>query len=208
MFCPKCRTKNESEARYCGNCGTNLESPESAFTRRQERTVEDSAAFTSTQTAVAYEPNMARPPIEVQTQYIPRPEQVATAYADEMRRQQYADEMTRLRKSLQTCRVIGVVLAVCTVSSLLMSGLSGDSAMTLPSALVCAVFFGAEAFFLPYGLAPILRWVGSHGFFIVFSWIFLLIAILTLAAAAVIAGPIYAIWARAKMREYSSLAAC
>jgi len=208
MFCPKCGTKNESEARYCGNCGTSLEGPDSAYIHRQERVKEDSAAFASMQTAVACEANMARPPIEVQTQYIPRPEQVAAAYADEMRRRQYADEAARLRGSLQTCRIIGVVLAVCTASSLIMSGLSGDSAMTLPSALACAVVWGAEAFFLPYGLAPILRWIGSHGFFIVFNWICILIAIMTLAVVAVIAGPIYAIWARAKMREYGSLAAC
>lgn len=205
MFCPSCGTKNEAEARFCGSCGISLEeraiaSPAHAAANERIADGAGQARF-----AAAWATASPCPPVEVEARFVDDHRRAAAAFADEFERREHASEAERLRKSLTTCRILGIVLALITVSSMV----SSASGATNPLGSVgFALFMGANMFFVPYGLAPILRWTGSHGFFIVFNWIFIICAFALLILVAIVASPIYIIWAKSRIKQCEAMAAC
>ena len=197
MFCPNCGTKQESDVRYCGNYGASINARE--VPRPANSVMSERHAASAGQARFSAACAAPCPPVEVKPHYVNSHQQAAAAFADEMERRRCASEAERLRKSLCICRIVGIVLAVTTITS--MNSYMSDAAAV-------SIFMGVSMFFVPYGLAPILRWTGSHGFFIVFNWILILFAFIVLITIAIIVGPIYIIAAHAKIKEYDAMAAC
>lgn len=206
MYCHNCGTVNESNAHFCAQCGTQVRAFEAVAAGSAYTTAQAAQSWTPVTTATAGFASTAAP-IQAETYYAPTPQATAAAFANELGRRSFLAEAQRLRKSLQTCRIVGAVLILFTLTSLVPMIITGSPSTPIISALGTRAFLAGAAFFLPYGFAPIAHWVGNHGFFAIFTWVLLLAALIIVLTVAIVAGPIYAIYARCKIKEYENAAA-
>lgn len=179
MFCPQCGNENEAGAAFCYNCGQKMPSLTGGLNGAGV-----GACATMPQSAKTF----------------------ATAVNDEFERRALLSEAERLRNSLDTCRGAGVLLVILMLVGALLTFLNGSVHAGIVEYCIAVILGAVWVFFIPYGMAPIVDWTKSHGFFIIFSWIFLFVALVVIGAVACIAGPFYAIHAHKKIKECEQLA--
>ena len=75
-----------------------------------------------------------------------------------------------------------------------MSANAAESGTEMSSAIIATVIFTIAGFFMPFGFTPMKNFVRDHGFFIVFSAMFLVFAAVLAYMFSIIAGPIYLIY--------------
>lgn len=168
---------------YCPNCGT----------RNEESACYCADCGTFIEARVAEERSAQESPgAFAQTSFNPQP--TIDCFASAIEKSQYRAEAERLRKSLMACRIGGIICALTFAS------------IMAPYAGAGMPILFAMGFLAPYGFAPLRRWIDAHGYVIVFNWIFLLVAFMLAITFAIIAGPIYAVYAHMKIAEYEKLA--
>ncbi len=176
MFCANCGTQNEIEARFCGECGALI-----------------STCGNNTATS-------EQPPTQEENAWRSQP--LPYAIADGIEIAECRHEIARLQKSLLVCRIAGLICGMlfAAVTGPLSDPITNTASWTFPFLV---------GFFAPYGYAILRRRSGTRSYFIVFNWFFILIEIyialffvMIFAIAAVVLGPIYAIYAHAKIAIY------
>lgn len=190
MYCPSCGIELEGKEKFCGECGRILEGckPHSSFIEESSVAANSIHVQTIAKEAMPVQAellpsNTAFPTIKDCTLFYELARQREQSEQIALYHQQEADFY---KKSLLRCLIVGIVLGFLGASA-------GEYAV-------------ATLFLLPFGMAPVMRFINSHSWFIIFSWVFLIVATAILLTIAIIAGPIYCVYALIKVSHHSRTA--
>lgn len=225
MKCQNCQAENAKEALFCGSCGKPLQiavEPADAKSVAQPKavavaakaaptTVAATTAVTAAATAAVT--TVAAEPVNRIANAYPHSEGMADFARYQRKLNDKADqvksakesvywaetEYEALKKRRRNCVVAGVV-CVALIGSTMFASIAHSITDPISFALV-AVFLGVNLFFIPFGLTPVKNFINNHGFFIVFSWMFLAMAAVVLVMLAVFIGLPYAIWLNSKISQ-------
>ena len=195
MKCTNCGTDCASEARFCGNCGRPLygaATPQSLITLAEP-------------TPAATYPTPTGSPVQSATpdsarQYARYSQALSDMSAEVNNAKQAAyladQEYLRCKNSLKNCIIAGIVIAVCLGGTIFqfMSANASSSGIEMSSIIISTAVLAIEGFFMPFGFTPMKNFIRDHGFFVVFSAVFLAAAAMLAFSLAVIIGPIYLIY--------------
>lgn len=204
MKCQNCQTENVEDALFCENCGQPLQITVTPTV------VESDERLTATTSATVI--GAAKPVNKIAEAY-PHSESMAdfaryqrklNDKAEQVKSAKEAvfwaeSELEELKKSRRNCIIAGIVLMVL-IGPLLIES-SADSSVNIISSIFASVFLLANMFFIPFGFVPIKNFVNNHGFFFIFSWMFLLAAAMCLVVLALFIGLPYAIWLNKKITK-------
>lgn len=222
MKCQNCQAENAKEALFCGSCDKPLQiavEPTDAKSVAQPKAAAvaakaapTAAAAVTTAAATATTIVTAKPVNRIANAY-PHSESMADFARYQRKLNDKADqvksakesvywaetECETLKKRRRNCIIAGIV-CVALIGSTMFASIAQSITDPLSFALV-AVFLGANLFFIPFGLTPVKNFINNHGFFIVFSWMFLAMAAVVLVALAIFIGLPYAIWLNRKISQ-------
>lgn len=183
MECATCGQPLKENARFCGNCGTQIMATPTADQRpgaptaNQPLTYDDLLRYNEmTRAQQAFDESLK----------------------DAQRYVTYAtNTYESLRGTFWACTVIGLVIVAFFASQALPVMFSQSLAVGLFSAIVALPVF----FALPFGAIPIKNWFVDHGFFIVASLLFIVLFIYIFLMIALLIGIPYFFHFRNKVRH-------
>lgn len=195
MKCTNCGTECASEARFCGNCGYPLggaaaPSPSPAPAALAPTVVYPAPTGAPVQPAM---PDSARQ----YARYSQALSDMSIEVNDAKQAAYLADQdYLRYKSSLRNCLIAGVVIAICLGGGIFqfMSSNAASSGTEMSSIIIATVIFTIAGFFMPFGFTPMKNFIRDHGFFVVFSAMFLVMAAALAYMFSIIAGPIYLIY--------------
>lgn len=211
MKCTNCGTACAPEALFCGQCGAPLANGDNANAPvAQPAAAAPAAAPTAVlDAAPAYEPP-AHAAVSASSRAYARYRQDLADMSEQVKQAKEnaflaEEEHARLKRCLRNCLIAGVVIAAFMAPYLY--GAMTDSGNDPVSAVALGIFGGVSGLFMPFGFTPLKNFIRDHGFFIVFSWVFLAAAAVIAFAFAAIAGPIYLIYLIVKIKSRKRRAA-
>lgn len=104
------------------------------------------------------------------------------------------DEYKSLCRTRSNCFIVGIVLAV-------LAFLGAASAGYEDGGVAMGLMFGTMAFCFPFGFTPIKNALSSWGFFVIFTWMFLIVAALVVFMLSMFIAPIYFIYLQSKIGQ-------
>lgn len=212
MDCPRCGTRLTEEARFCTQCGAPVPHGEKRRTKRRALVlvlvfVVFALLLAGGVAFAAYEPP-AHAAVSASSRAYARYRQDLADMSEQVKQAKEnaflaEEEHARLKRCLRNCLIAGVVIAAFMAPYLY--GAMTDSGNDPASAVALGIFGGVSGLFMPFGFTPLKNFIRDHGFFIVFSWVFLAAA--AVIAFAAIAGPIYLIYLIVKIKSWKRRAA-
>ena len=172
---------------YCPNCGT------------QNTSGTTFCGNCGTNFNAAGQRPVAKPiPVAAKVHYADA-NQMAAAISAEMQRGYYAAQLKAIKSSLMACRITGATLFVLSVLYFMDAASGSQLALGECIALLLPIYF------VPYGLAPIVRWIRNHGFILIVSLLFIFVAVTVTLCASLFIAPLYIAWAYYKLWDYKRL---
>lgn len=213
MDCPRCGTRLTEEARFCTQCGAPAPHGEKRRTKRRALVLVlvfvVFALLLAGDAAPAYEPP-AHAAVSASSRAYARYRQDLADMSEQVKQAKEnaflaEEEHARLKRCLRNCLIAGVVIAAFMAPYLY--GAMTDGGNDPASAVALGIFGGVSGLFMPFGFIPLKNFIRDHGFFIVFSWVFLAAAAVIAFAFAAIANPIYLICLIVKIKSWKRRAA-
>lgn len=178
MFCKNCGKELTETAAFCGGCGTATSSAQLATAPTAQQVAPANQTLTYDDLVRFQQAKQAKDEYDaaVQQAY----EWQAAARAD----------LTQVKNRYNTCLGLAVIIAVITIFffggiAFTPSERTGDYSMLfLAMAPAAAVLCGAMSF----GFCPIIDFFRNHGFFVIFTWAFVICAFAFLLMIALFAG--------------------
>lgn len=199
MICPNCGTTTPNEALFCGTCGAALSDAAVLNNNQQTQFPEPTGRPVSTATPESM--GFTQSEFQKYAQFA-RYQQDLSNKAENVKIAQQnvyiaQQELDDIKKTQKHCRVAAIVIFI-TVLSLFPNVFGVSLSSNEYSNLEIAGFFVVWTFvsvyfaFMPYGFTPICRWISNHGFFIVFTWMFIICALMIAMMLAMFIGLPYA----------------